>query len=131
MVLLPAGGVGAMSTKEFRRNINRVAQLPSLAVLAVLLSAGHAWSDTVKVDVSMSNQTLEGWGTSLAWFANSVGGWTNTTNQTSLMNALFDPGSGLGLTYLRYNIGGGNDPLCGPGGAHYACITPSYHATPG
>jgi hypothetical protein len=32
----------------------------------------------------MSNQTLEGWGTSLAWFANSVGSWTNTTNQNNL-----------------------------------------------
>ena len=79
----------------------------------------------------MSNQTFEGWGTSLAWFANSLGGWSNTTNQNNLMSALFDPNSGLGLTYLRYNIGGGNDPLCGTGGAHYACITPSYHATPG
>lgn len=92
-----------------------------------------AWSQTVNVnvDVSMSNQTLEGWGTSLAWFANSVGSWTNTTNQSNLMNALFSPNSGLGLTYLRYNIGGGNDPLCGTGGSHYACISLWYRATPG
>lgn len=90
-----------------------------------------ASSQTVKVDVSMSNQTLEGWGTSLSWFANSIGGWTNTTNQANLMNALFSPSSGLGLNYVRYNIGGGDDPLCGTGSPHYACITPSYHATPG
>ena len=47
------------------------------------------------------------------------------------MQALFSPATGLGLTYLRYNIGGGNDPLCGTGGPHYVCISPSYHATPG
>jgi hypothetical protein len=99
-------------------------------LLLLLLSADVALSQTVNVDVSMANQTLEGWGTSLAWFANSVGGWTNTTNQNNLMQALFSPSSGLGLTYLRYNIGGGDDPLCGQSG-HYACITPTYHATPG
>ena len=101
-----------MSTPSSKRNHNRGA---NLSLIAVLFSATLAWSDTVKVDVSMANQTFEGWGTSLAWFANSVGGWTNTTNQTNLMNALFSPSSGLGLNYLRYNIGGGNDPLCGTG----------------
>ncbi len=98
---------------------------------ATILLSAPASSQTVKVDASMSNQTLEGWGTSLAWFANSVGSWTNTTNQNNLMNALFSPTSGLGLNYLRYNIGGGDDPLCGTGSPHYACITPWYHATPG
>jgi hypothetical protein len=88
-------------------------------------------AQTVPVDAAMSNQTLEGWGTSLAWFANSVGGWTNTTNQNNLMQSLFSPTSGLGLNYLRYNIGGGDDPLCGTGSPHYACISPTYHATPG
>src|SRR5713101_964820 len=36
-----------------------------------------------------------------------------------------------GKNYLRYNIGGGDDALCGTGNQHYACITPWYHATPG
>ncbi len=98
------------------------------SVLAVLLQGAPGWSDTVTVDASMSNQTLEGWGTPLSWFANSVGGWTNVKNQASLMNALFNPLSGLGLTYLRYNIGGGDNPNCAAKGG---CITPVYHATPG
>lgn len=106
-----------------------IACLPNTGA-SILLSA-PASSQAVKIDVSMSNQTLEGWGTSLAWFANSVGSWTNTTNQNSLMSALFSPSSGLGLNYLRYNIPGGNDPLCGTGGSHYACITPWYHGVPG
>ncbi len=87
-------------------------------------------AQTVNVDVSMSNQTLEGWGTSLAWFANGVGGWTNTTNQTALMNALFSPASGLGLNYLRYNIGGGDNPNCGQSG-YYVCISPARQLDPG
>lgn len=99
-------------------------------IALVLLHPVHASAQTVTVDVSMSNQTLEGWGTSLAWFANSVGGWSNTTNQTALMNALFNPSSGLGLNYLRYNIGGGDNPNCGTSG-YYACITPAQHAVPG
>jgi len=99
-------------------------------ILAVPLPATAAGAAPVTVDPSMSNQTFEGWGLSLAWFANSVGGWTNTTNKAGLMNALFNPYTGLGLTYIRYNIGGGDDPLCGTT-SHTACITPWYHATPG
>lgn len=112
---------------EVSRRLKRGAQI---SMVAILLSASMAWPQTAKVDVSMSNQTLEGWGTSLAWFGNGVGSWTNTTNYNNLMNTLFSSNSGLGLSYLRYNIGGGDDPLCGTSG-HYACITPSYHATPG
>jgi hypothetical protein len=67
----------------------------------------------VNVDAAMSNQTLEGWGTSLAWWANSAGTWTNTTNYNNLMSALFSPTSGLGLNYLRYNIPGGDTSSCG------------------
>lgn len=102
-----------------------------LVLVAFMSCSGFASSQTIKVDVSMANQTFEGWGTSLAWFANSLGGWSNTTNQNELMQALFSSSNGLGLNYLRYNIGGGDDPLCGTVGAHYACITPIYHATPG
>lgn len=132
-----------MSTEKSGRTLTRPLHFFVLAVVfncciaclsktgSTALFSASAWSQTVKIDVAMSNQTFEGWGTSLAWFANSLGSWTNTTNQNSLMNALFSPSSGLGLNYLRYNIGGGDDPLCGTGGAHYACITPAYHATPG
>ena len=54
-------------------------------------------------------QTFEGWGTSLAWFANRAGGWSDD-NRVRLARALFDPEKGLGLTYARFNIGGGDDP---------------------
>ena len=133
-----------MSTgKESRNTFARTLCLVLLAVMfnaciaclsekgSSTLFSSPAWSQTVNVDVSMSNQTFEGWGTSLAWWASGVGSWTNTTNQNNLMNALFSPSSGLGMNYLRYNIPGGNDPLCGTGGSHYRCITPWYHGVPG
>src|SRR4051794_31603501 len=135
MLLLPTGGSPGMSTDKSDRSVRRPLRASLLVVLfnaciaclsisvAILLLSAPGSSQTVKIDVSMSNQTLEGWGTSLAWFANSVGSWTNATNQNNLMNALFSSTSGLGLTYLRYDIGGGDDPLCGTGSPHYACIT--------
>ncbi len=101
------------------------------ALLAMLgFSATAPAQTTVHVDVSMANQTLEGWGTSLCWFAEAVGGWSNTAHRDALMTALFDPQKGLGLSYLRYNIGGGNDPLCGHPG-HFTCIQESQHNIPG
>lgn len=99
-------------------------------VLSVFFCAGPIKAQTVNVDASMSNQTLEGWGTSLAWFANGVGGWSNNTNYNNLMIALFNPSSGLGLNYIRYNVGGGDDPLCSSSG-HYACISPARQGVPG
>jgi hypothetical protein len=101
-----------------------------LSVVAIISFSGFVRSQTVNVDVSMSNQTLDGWGVSLAWFANGVGGWTNTTNQTALMNALFSTRSGLGLNYIRYDIGGGDNPNCGQSG-NYVCISPERQAVPG
>lgn len=99
-------------------------------LLPVVLLAGSSKAQNVNVDASMANQTWEGWGTSLAWFANGVGGWSNSTNYNNLMNALFNPTSGLGLSYIRYNIGGGDDPLCGTAG-HYACVSPARQVDPG
>ena len=116
--------------RRFRESrMCRGLQLLSVAAFG-FLGCGAASPQNVTIDAAMSNQTLEGWGTSLAWFANGVGGWSNSTNYNDLMNALFSPSSGLGLTYMRYNIAGGDDPLCGTTG-HYACISNATHAVPG
>lgn len=64
---------------------------------------------TVAVDPSATLQTLEGWGTSLAWWANVIGGWPDT-HRNELADLIFDPSRGLGLTIARYNIGGGDNP---------------------
>lgn len=55
-------------------------------------------------------QTFRGWGTSLSWWGNAIGGWSDTTLKNEILDLLFDQTSGLGLTVARYNIGGGDDP---------------------
>ncbi|KAL2645019.1 hypothetical protein R1flu_012606 [Riccia fluitans] len=50
----------------------------------------------------------EGWGTSLCWWANFVGGLPQT-DLNFVLDLLFDQQKGLGLNIARYNIGGGAD----------------------
>jgi hypothetical protein len=50
-------------------------------------------------------QEFEGWGTSLCWFANIAGGYTDPL-RTYLADLLFDVSKGLGMQICRYNIGG-------------------------
>ncbi|WP_179218524.1 glycoside hydrolase [Saccharibacillus sp. O23] len=70
--------------------------------------------DPVTVDVSpyARAQTFEGWGTSLAWWANVLGGWSEERQQ-EIVDKLYSAEQGLGMTIARYNIGGtkdANDP---------------------
>lgn len=63
----------------------------------------------VKVDVAEQHQTFEGWGTSLCWWANHVGGWSESARE-AVARAVVDPVDGLGYNIFRYNIGGGENP---------------------
>jgi O-glycosyl hydrolase len=63
----------------------------------------------VKIDPAVRHQTFEGWGTSLAWWANHVGGWS-AANRNAVADAVVDPVTGLGYNVFRYNIGGGENP---------------------
>jgi O-glycosyl hydrolase len=63
----------------------------------------------VKINPAVRHQTFEGWGTSLCWWANHVGGWS-TANRNALVDSIVDPTNGLGYNVFRYNIGGGDDP---------------------
>ncbi len=63
----------------------------------------------VKVDVNNKHQTFEGWGTSLAWWAHQIGGWS-TAKKNQFADLLVDPVAGLGYNIFRYNIGGGDAP---------------------
>ena len=67
-------------------------------------------SVTALVDPSVQYQTWEGWGTSLAWWAKVVGGYPEPIRSDYIEKA-FDPVKGLGLNIVRYNIGGGENPL--------------------
>lgn len=63
----------------------------------------------VKVDANVKHQTFEGWGTSLAWWAYQVGGWS-TAKKNQFADLLVDPVAGLGYNIFRFNIGGGDAP---------------------
>jgi O-glycosyl hydrolase len=63
----------------------------------------------VKVNPGVRHQTFEGWGTSLCWWANHVGGWSATA-RNAVVDAVVDPTNGLGFNIFRYNIGGGENP---------------------
>lgn len=66
-------------------------------------------TDLVKVDPNVQYQSFEGWGTSLCWWANHVGGWSAAARDR-VVDALVDPVTGLGYNIFRYNIGGGENP---------------------
>ena len=53
------------------------------------------------------HQTIDGFGASGAWWAQDIGGWEdNKRNQ--IVQLLFNPETGIGLSIYRYNIGGGD-----------------------
>ncbi|KAF0560065.1 O-Glycosyl hydrolase family 30 [Gigaspora margarita] len=62
---------------------------------------------TVFIDPNDPWQVLEGWGTSLCWWANALGGFPDVRDQTA--DLVFDLDKGLGLNVIRYNIGGGDN----------------------
>lgn len=64
---------------------------------------------TVVLDPRARLQVVEGWGTSLCWWAVVTGTWSDPA-RGQLADLLFDPARGLGLNIVRYNIGGGDDP---------------------
>jgi O-glycosyl hydrolase len=66
-------------------------------------------STLVKVDLNTKHQTFEGWGTSLAWWAYEIGGWSSA-KKNQFLDQLVDPINGLGYNVFRYNIGGGDAP---------------------
>ena len=67
-------------------------------------SVTKAASQTVTISPTQQYQTIQGWGSSMAWWANIIGGWS-TSQKTALADALFNPTTGIGLNVLRYNFG--------------------------
>jgi O-glycosyl hydrolase len=76
----------------------------TLGATQLNVSPAHAAGYTVTVNPAQQYQTIQGWGSSMAWWANIIGGWS-TSQKTALANALFSPTTGIGLNVLRYNFG--------------------------
>ena len=93
-----------------------------LTLLATLTLAAAANADyTLTVNKNDNRGTWEGWGCSLAWWGNGVGG---STHQTTLADLVFTLNNvtilgnsvpGLGLNLVRYNVGGGGQANDIPG----------------
>lgn len=74
-----------------------------LSMLSVMTKA-----DNVTVDLSKKQQTVEGWGVSLCWWARMCGTWDDNKID-EIIDWLVSP-EGLNYNVFRYNIGGGDDP---------------------
>ena len=126
-----AGQPGAATTGGQNNGIGGSAGNPGSAGSASSASGGRGGSDgsagtggsgaprppvsaapgakLVKVNPALRQQKFEGWGTSLCWWANNVGGWA-TDKRNALVDLVADPVNGLGYNVFRYNIGGGENP---------------------
>lgn len=64
--------------------------------------------ETVSIDFTQRYQTLEGWGSSLCWWAAQVGNW-DEKKVDEIVDIITSPDK-LNMNIFRYNIGGGDDP---------------------
>jgi len=89
---------------------SRVPLVGLLAVLALPASAGGVQENpmTIRIDPNRQYQTLEHFGVSAAWWAQEVGAWP-AADLDRVCDLFFDQGRGIGLTLVRYNLGGGKE----------------------
>lgn len=79
-----------------------------MALCACAVFSSHSQT-IVRIDPGQKFQTFEGWGTSMCWWANRLGGFSKNTVD-SIIHSVVDTNVGLGLSVFRYNIGGGDNP---------------------
>lgn len=77
---------------------------------AALQSAPMATAIDIGVSPDDYQQRLEAWGTSLAWMGHEIGGSSNHARRQQIVDLIFDPANGLGLNFVRYNIGADQNP---------------------
>lgn len=65
-------------------------------------------AQAVLVDPAIEYQQVEGWGGSLCWWANIMGGYSDN-DVLKICDWITDP-DGLNMNIFRFNIGGGDDP---------------------
>lgn len=111
-----------------------VAGVPGTAADAAQRSGKTPATTAVKVDPRRTFQTIQGWGTSLAWWAETTGGWRSAREKERLAAALFSKDHGLGLNIVRYDIGAtGWGDLCAgvPFRERTGAAVPSFEVAPG
>ena len=91
-------------------------RVSTLLLACVLVSSSSLHADyTVTTNKTDNRGTWDGWGTSLCWWGNLIGGTSYQSKAAQLLgtyNAVDYMGNGttlpgLGLNIIRYNVGGG------------------------
>ena len=80
-------------------------------LLIVLINVSVAAQTNVSINPGQKRQLIKGWGVSLCWWANLVGGMPAATMDSITKMAAVD----LNLNVFRFNIGGGENPNCSSG----------------
>lgn len=75
-----------------------------IILTGVLINAAN-----VKIDTDANQRRFDGWGTSLCWWGQMIGDYSEKSRD-SIISLVFDSVNGLGLNIIRYNIGGGDAP---------------------
>ena len=91
----------------------RIALILLCTAFALLAANARSLPDAVRaeqaiVDPGQRYQSIEGWGSSLCWWAGQVGRWDKAKIDTLV--ELFTAPDKLNMNLFRYNIGGGDDP---------------------
>lgn len=90
--------------------MKRLIQLLCFCSLIAVSTACFGQNEQAKINIdpTQSYQTIEGWGSSLCWWAAQVGVW-DEAKVDSIVDLITSPDK-LNMNIFRYNIGGGDDP---------------------
>lgn len=89
--------------------MKKAMQTVIMTLLALaLFSVGVFGQTTITNTPATKYQTIKGWGASLAWWANLVGGMP----QASIDDIADRVANQMNLNFFRFNIGGGDNPTC-------------------
>ena len=91
--------------------IKKKSQKKMILAFFVCLAFNAFGQTTVTISPETEHQTIEGWGVSLAWWANLAGGWSQSTIDQLASYAVND----LNYNVFRFNIGAGENPSCTAG----------------
>ena len=84
-------------------------KLQLFILMFLSLSFASQAQTTVVIDPNTRHQEMEGWGTSLCWWASEVGKWTSESEINRMIDFITSP-DGMNMNVFRYNIGGGDNP---------------------